>query len=210
MCLIILLISIAGVASISPAATITGQIADYNAASVAQASGQLTIPGPPTPSTQSIAVYHATTTIATGNTFIVTLPAGFTFTTQPTLSSSASSTFGVASGGIGSQSVSFSVATANVSSGDLLSLSGFSVAGATVLQTITPGASALPITMQAVSIDVTPLSLPAFASSPGAVMIFVRSYPISRCRGPRQQIWHRCRFAGCRDQRICSIRAKHR
>jgi hypothetical protein len=52
-------------------------------------------------------------------------------------------------------------------------LAGFSVHGATALATVTPVANALPITMQAVGTDASPLSFPAFASAPGASAIFV-------------------------------------
>ncbi len=72
-----------------------------------------------------------------------------------------------------SRSATFTVATANVTSGQTIFLQSYTVHGATALATVTPVANALPITMQAVGIDASPRSLPAFASSQGATDIFV-------------------------------------
>jgi hypothetical protein len=142
-------------------------VADYNAADVRNASGVLTVPA-------MVAVYTATTTIPIGTSFIVTLPSGFTFGSTPALGTSGTATFTLTSGGgMASRSATFTVATANVTSGQTIFLQGFTVHGATALETVIPVANALPITMQAVTIDPSPLSFPAFASSPGATAIFV-------------------------------------
>jgi hypothetical protein len=152
---------------VSWAGTISGNVADYNAADVRNASGVLTVPA-------MVAVYTATSTITTGSSFIVTLPSGFTFGSTPSLGSSGTSTFTLVSGGSqSSQSATFTVGTANLLSGQTAFLQGFTVHGATALATLTPVANALPITMQAVSTDVSPLSFPAFASAQGATAITV-------------------------------------
>ncbi len=143
------------------AGTISGRLADYNVAAVANASGALTVPG-------ATVIYTATTTITIGASFIVTLPTGFSFASNPTLfNGSGPSTFTVASGGSGNASITYTVANADVQIADNLILGTFSVTGATALATLAPQASALPVTMQAVGTDVAPLSFPAFASAPG-------------------------------------------
>jgi hypothetical protein len=58
-------------------------------------------------------------------------------------------------------------------SGQTVFLQSFTVDGATALGTVTPVANALPITMQAVSTDASPLSFPAFASAQGATAAYV-------------------------------------
>lgn len=149
----------------SLAGTITGNVADYNSAQVGLANGVLVVPA-------NVATYTATGTITNGSSFIVTLPSGFTFGTAPSLTTSGAATFMLISG-LHMQSATFQVATADVSSGDTISLATFTLNGATALVTITPVASALPLTMQAVGSDASPLSFRAFASDVGAVGIFV-------------------------------------
>src|SRR5579872_5642935 len=167
----------------SLAGTITGNVADYNSAQVGLANGVLVVPA-------NVATYTATGTITNGSSFIVTLPSGFTFGTAPSLTTSGAATFMLISG-LHMQSATFQVATADVSSGDTISLATFTLNGATALVTITPVASALPLTMQAVGSDASPLSFRAFASDVGAVGIFVR-HPIHRCQTPisRYEIRH--------------------
>jgi hypothetical protein len=52
-------------------------------------------------------------------------------------------------------------------------LASFTINGATALETVTPVASALPLTMQSIGNDASPVSFPAFASDLGAVAVFV-------------------------------------
>jgi hypothetical protein len=152
---------------VSCAGTISGNVADYNAADVRNASGVLTVPA-------MVATYTATSTIPIGASFIVTLPSGFTFGSTPSLGSSGTSTFTLVSGGgMASPSATFTVGTANLLSGQTAFLQSFTVHGATALATVIPLANALPITMQAVGTDASPLLAPAFASAQGATAIFV-------------------------------------
>jgi hypothetical protein len=121
-----------------------------------------------------IGIYTATSTIPIGTSFVVTLPSGFTFGSTPALGTSGTATFTLTSGGgMASRSATFTVATANVTSGQTIFLQSYTVHGATALVTVTPVANALPITMQAIGIDASPRSIPAFASSQGATDIFV-------------------------------------
>ena len=152
--------------NIAMAGTISGSVAAYNAASVVQTSGALNVPA-------GLVTYHATSTLSTGSSIVVTLPSGFTFGSTPTLTSTGTSTFTLAGGGVAANSATFSVATASAQIGDIISLGTFGVAGATALATITPLASALPVTMQAIGTDLSPLSFPAFASAPGLTLIAV-------------------------------------
>jgi hypothetical protein len=147
------------------AGTISGQVVDYNAAKVGLANGVLVVPA-------GKAIYTATTTITVGSAFTVTLPSGFQFATAPALTSSAA-TFTLSSGGIGSQSATFTVATSNVSATQTITLGTYTVNGATALATVTPIASALPLTMQAVGVDVAPVPFREFASDSGVNAIFV-------------------------------------
>ena len=147
------------------AGTISGQVVDYNAAKVRLANGVLVVPA-------GKAVYTATSTLTIGSSFTVTLPAGFQFATAPTLTS-ATATFTLASGGIGSNSATFTVAASNVLPTQTITLGTYTVNGATALQTITPIASALPLTMQAIGTDALPLSFKEFASDSGVMAVFV-------------------------------------
>jgi IPTL-CTERM motif len=151
----------------SLANTLSANVADYNAAQVTLAAGVLTVPA-------NLATYSVTTAALTvSSTLVVTLPAGFTFGTAPSLSNTGTSTFTLSSGGVGSQSATFTVGAADLAVGQSVSLDTFAVHGATALETPIPVASALPVTMQSSVADSTPLTAPAFASDPGADAVFV-------------------------------------
>ncbi len=162
---VVLAVTLVVCVSASWAGTISGQVVDYNAAKVRLANGVLVVPA-------GKAIYAATSTITIGSSFTVTLPSGFQFATAPALTSSAA-TFTLTSGGIGSQSATFAVATSNVSATQTITLGTYTVAGATALQTITPIAAALPLTMQAIGVDASPVSFPEFASDSGVMAVFV-------------------------------------
>ncbi|HEX4810341.1 MAG TPA: hypothetical protein VH325_15495 [Bryobacteraceae bacterium] len=148
------------------AGTISGNVADYNAADVLLTNNVLVVPA-------NVATYTATSTITAGSSFIVTLPSGFEFGSVPALTTSGSSTFTLSTGGLGERSATFTVAAADLTSGQTISLAGFDINGASALQTVTPVASALPLTMQAIGSDASPLSFKAFASDLGAHSVFV-------------------------------------
>jgi hypothetical protein len=141
-------------------------VADYNAAQVKAAGDIVTVnPG--------LATYTVGTgTLEVNSRFTVTLPTGFSFSSQPALTGLAPTTFVLSSGGIGAQSATFTVTTAPQASGTV-GLLGFAVQGATALETPIPVAAALPITMQSTNNsqidnnDAKPLSAKAFASEPG-------------------------------------------
>jgi len=161
---------------VSGPGTISGNVADYNAAAVRLANGVLTVPA-------NVAVYTAHSTLPIGSSFIVTLPSGFTFG-SPSLGTSGTSTFTLTSGGNGERSATFTVATANLTSGQTIFLNSFTVQGATALETVTPVANALPISMQAIGTDLSPLSFPAFASAQGATAVFVGAIQLIDDRPP--------------------------
>jgi hypothetical protein len=149
--------------------TVSANVADYNAAQVGLTNGTVTVP-------DGLATYNVTTAaLAIGSSFIVTLPANFTFasTPLPALTNTGTSTFTLASGGSGSQTATFTVATAALTVGQSLSLATFKVQGATALETPIAVANALQLSMQAVGVDATPLTVGAFASEPGAQAEFV-------------------------------------
>jgi hypothetical protein len=148
------------------AASISGNVADYNAAQVRLTSGVVTVPA-------NLATYTASATLAIGSTFVVTLPTGFSFGSTPALTTSGTATFNLTSGGIGQRSATFTIATAAATPGQTISLATFSVTGATALQTVTPVANALPVTMQAIGTDSAQLSFRAFASDTGLFAPFV-------------------------------------
>ncbi|MDR3389020.1 MAG: hypothetical protein P4L92_18425 [Rudaea sp.] len=152
----------------SGANTLTANVADYNAAKVATADGVLTVPA-------NLATYSVTGTsiLSVGSNLVVTLPLNFAFASTPSLSNTGTSTFTLVSGGSGSRSATFQIATAALTSGQSASLDGFMVQGATALETLTPVADALPLTVQAIGNDPTPLSVGAFASEPGTTAIYV-------------------------------------
>jgi len=177
------------------AGTMSGQVADYNAAKVRLANGVLVVPA-------GEAIYTVTSTIPIGSSFIVTLPSGFQFATAPTLTSSAA-TFTLTSGGIGSQSASFTVATSNVLATQTITLGTYTVNGATALETITPIASALPLTMQAIGIDPSPVPFREFASDSGIMAVFVAAIQFIDLTLPSNET----EFLGSPDTRTAVISA---
>lgn len=151
------------------AGTISGHTADYNAAQVKLANGVLTVPA-------NVATYTANSTLTTGSTFVIALPSGFTFGSNPSLTTSGTATLTLSAGGTGSQSATYTIGTANLTSGQTISFaSTFTINGATSLETVTPVASALPLTMQAIGTDASPLSFKAFASDVGGYAIYVNA-----------------------------------
>ena len=147
--------------------TLSANVADYNAAQVAIAGGALTVP-------TGLATYTVTSgSLTVGSNLTVTLPPNFVFSSTPTLSNTGTSTFTLSSGGNGSQSATFTVATADLTAGQSLSLNTFNVQGATALEALITVANALPLTIQAIGTDANALSVGAFASEPGARGIFV-------------------------------------
>jgi hypothetical protein len=163
-----------GSAAPTPAPRVlTANIADYNAALVKSAGDIVTVPS-------GLATYTVNSgTLEVNSRFTVTLPTGFSFASQPALTNTGTSTFTLSSGGIGSQSVTFTVGTVPLEAGEKASLTTFAVQGVTALETPIPVAVALPITVQATNNsqidnnDPKPLIAPAFASEPGASAVFV-------------------------------------
>ncbi len=155
-------------ASACEANTLSVNIADYNAAQVALAKDKLTVPA-------NFATYAITdpSVLAIGDTLTFTLPEGFTFTNDPTVTNTGTSTFTLTGGGAGMQSAMFTVSDADLVAGQSVSLDQFSISGAGALETLTPVADALQLTVQAQSDDSTAYSAPAFASEPGISTIMV-------------------------------------
>jgi hypothetical protein len=165
----------AGAAWAAPGAArvVTVNIADYNAAQVTTADGVMTVP-------TGLATYAVNSgSLEINSRFTVTLPAGFTFGSQPALFASNATTFTYSTGGIGSQSTTFVVGGVPLPPGQHATLNSFAISGATALETPIPVAAALPISMQSTNNaeitnnDRAPLSKPAFASEPGVNAIFV-------------------------------------
>ena len=156
----------------SGANTVSVQVADYNAAQVGLTNGTVTVP-------PGLATYNVTTAaLAVGSSFIVTLPANFAFagTPLPALTNTGTSTFTLTSvtlGPGGNEMATFTVGTAPLTVGQSLSLATFKMNGAAALETPITVANALQLSMQAVGVDATPLTVGAFASEPGAQAVFV-------------------------------------
>jgi uncharacterized repeat protein (TIGR01451 family) len=148
--------------------TLSANVADYNAAQVATANGVLAVPA-------NLVTYHVTdaSTLSIGSSLTVTLPPNFEFASTPSLSNTGTSTFTLSTGGVGFQSATFTVATAALTAGNSVSLNAFTVQGAAALETLTPVANALPVSVQAIGTDPTPLTVGAFASEPGIQVPFV-------------------------------------
>jgi hypothetical protein len=157
-----------------PSRTLITSPADYNAALVKAAGDLLTVP-------QGLATYQVNTgTLEINSRFTVALPTGFSFSSQPAMSTTeAGAAFALASGGIGSQTITFTVTGEPVVAPQTVVLGTFAVQGTTALETPIPADSALPITMQSTNNsqvnnnDPHPLSAPFFASEPGAAAVFV-------------------------------------
>ncbi|MEI9982512.1 MAG: hypothetical protein WDN69_04445 [Aliidongia sp.] len=160
-------------APLSPHTVSVPIIADYNAAQVTTAGAILTVPA-------GLATYSVNSgTLEINSRFTVTLPAGFSFSSQPALTATSGTTFALAGGGIGSQSITYTVGGTPLLPDNSATLTSFAIQGATALESPIPAAAALPISMQSTNNsqidnnDAAPISKPAFASEPGAAAVFV-------------------------------------
>jgi hypothetical protein len=140
---------------------------------VKTANGILTVPA-------GVATYRVNSgTLEINSRFTVTLPSGFTFGSQPSLNTTAATSFTLLIGGVGAQSATFVVGPAPVTPGNSATFNTFSVQGATALEVPIPVAGALPISVQSTNNaqvnnnDLQPLSKGAFAAEPGASDVFV-------------------------------------
>jgi hypothetical protein len=159
-------------------------VADYNAAQVTTANGILTVPA-------GLATYTVNRgTLEINSRFTVTLPSGFTFGSQPSVADTGATTFTYASGGIDSQTVTFEISTAPLLPGQSATLNSFSIQGATALGSPIPLPAALPITVQSTNNaqitnnDPSPLSKGAFASEPGALLLWGPSVAVIDLSSP--------------------------
>jgi hypothetical protein len=136
--------------------TLAVTTANYNAASVTAAAGVITVPwGGVASAVYAVTTLSggATTSLEVNSRFTVTLPAGFSFASSPSLSTGGGITStALIAGGIGSQTATFQIGAPAVAGGNTplgvggtLALNQVSVQGATALET--PGA-ALQITEQ--------------------------------------------------------------
>jgi hypothetical protein len=153
--------------AVTPSAggSLSGSVAEYNAAQLIENHGLLTVPA-------GKVAYTAGTAIPVGTHFVVSLPAGMQFTTPtlPSLSSSAATFTLLSSNG---STAAFQVATSSIVASSTIVLGTYSVKNANALETVTSVASALPLSMQAIGIDPNPLTFPEFASDSGVQAVFV-------------------------------------
>jgi hypothetical protein len=154
---------------------VTVNVADYNAAQVTTAGAILTVPA-------GLATYNLNAgggTLELNSRFTVTLPPNFSFSSQPSLSDTGTTSFVLITGGVGSQSATFQIETAPLVPGQQATLNSFAISGATALEAPIPVVNALQLTLQATNNaeitnnDASPFSKGAFASEPGARSIFV-------------------------------------
>jgi hypothetical protein len=165
--------------------SISGKIAEYNAAQVRDNNGLVTVPS-------GMIAYTANSAIPVGNFIDVTLPAGFKFepeiqlsltdtpATPPTPPATTASLLLVSASG---SKARFVVATSGVNVSDVLTLGSYTI-NAKPLETITPTAIALPLSIQAIGIDAQPASVPAFASDSGIQAVFVGAIQFIDLRPP--------------------------
>jgi|GEM_PF-1751874 hypothetical protein len=161
--------------------TLAVTVANYNAASVAAAGGVITVPwgnGPSavyTVTALSTPTGLVTTSLEVNSRFTVTLPAGFSFASSPSLTTGGAITStALIAGGIGSQTATFQIGAPAVAGGNsplpqgaTLALNTVSVQGATALET--PTTIGLQITEQATNnaeIDNNDAA-PVFPTAPG-------------------------------------------
>jgi hypothetical protein len=164
--------------------SLTVTTANYNAASVAAAGGIITVPWN---TAFASAVYQVAggTSLEVNSRFTVTLPAGFSFASQPSITVSTPNSLAVTAGAIGNNTATFTIGNngnapgnAAVPAGATLTLNTVSVQGATALQT--NGAS-LPISVQSTNnAQITnndplpvPGNNPAFTSNTGVSATFL-------------------------------------
>jgi hypothetical protein len=148
--------------------TLTVVSANYNAALVAANNGVITVPW----GGQASATYAVTTgSLEVNSRFTVTLPAGFTFASAPSLTTTSPTTTALTGGGIGSQTATFTIGTAPLTG--TAALNTVSVQGATALETV--NTTGLAITAQSTNnalvtnndTNPVPGSAPAFTSDGG-------------------------------------------
>jgi hypothetical protein len=157
--------------------TLTVTVADYNSAQVAANGNVVTVPEASTINTVYYEALYALaggTKLESGSLLTVTLPAGFTFASTPTLYFTL---FGgpddnLISGGVGFQSATFQISTA-VASGAVYLYPAFKMNAPALASQF--GGSPLPLSMQATgnatssNNDSSPLSQPAFAHAVGSL-----------------------------------------
>lgn len=137
--------------------SMSGSVAEYNAALVKLSHGDLTVPA-------NMVTYTANTAIPVGSYFYVTLPKGFEFTSAPSLTSTSATMSLISTSG---RTAEFVVTGVQVSVNDKIVLGGYRVKGATALETIIPAGDGLPVTMQAIGVDPQPLAYAEFSSDSG-------------------------------------------
>lgn len=144
---------------------ISGSVVDYNAAQIRDAGDLVTVPS-------GMITYSANSAIPVGAFIDVTLPKGFSFT-QPSLPnlSSTDATFQLLT--TSGNTARFVVLTSDAAATSTITLGSYSLKGVNALETVTPVAIALPLTMQVVGIDAKPLAFPEFASDTGVGAVFV-------------------------------------
>jgi hypothetical protein len=151
---------------------VTAQIADYNAGQVAATGGSVTVPA-------GLAFYSVQgdgRSLEINSRLTVTLPAGFSFASQPSLFASGEppmTSLVLVAGGVGAQTASFAIEGVPLTEDQSATLDSYAVQGATALETPVPPQAALPIAFQATNNaeiannDRAPISAAAFASEPG-------------------------------------------
>lgn len=135
----------------------SGSVVEYNAAQVRTAHGAVTVP-------TGMVTYTANSAIPTYTDFNVTLPQGFEFATEPSLTSSAA-TFDLIN--VQGGTARFMVSSGEIDASGTIVLGGYNVKDADALEKIVPSGAALPVTMQAIGIDPQPLPFKEFASDSG-------------------------------------------
>jgi hypothetical protein len=158
---------------------VTSPLADYNAALVKAAGGKLTVPFD-TPLPSQIYTVANDGGLSTGSGFTITLPSNWVFVTSPNPISSSGGLFEQTTGlSGGTNSISYKVATSIIPPGATVSIGGFSISGASQLET--PFASpVLSMTIQATGSifgldDAAPIEVPVFINAPGAVLKILRT-----------------------------------
>ncbi len=158
--------------------TFTVTLADYNSAQVAENNYVVTVPEgstiPPSTGTYYQARYTLTngTQLEAGSLLTVTLPTGFTFATKPQLYYATTET-NPHSGGVGSQTVTFQIATA-ITTGSLYLYPPFDMHTPTGFASPF-GGNTFPLSIQATgnaapaNNDPSPLSQPAFTHAVGSL-----------------------------------------
>ena len=157
--------------------TVTSPLVDVNAAQLRLAGGEMVVPLN-RPLADQVYMLTGVSKLQTGSSFTITLPGSLVFSAVPIPLTNLGIGFTVASGGVGTNSVTYLVGNSDVPAGGSINIGPFNISGATSLD-FPYSSPVLPMTFQSTNNgldgDLAPISVPVFTNAPGAELQILRA-----------------------------------